>query len=333
MARATVSVVIPAYNAGATLHRALASALNQNYSDLDVVVVDDGSTDNTAAVAAACDARVRLVRQPNRGAAAARNRGVSVSRAKYVAFLDADDEWLEGRIEKTIDAIERAPGSVLAFSAIVPVDEAGKPTDRWQGVDCSRAPTMNDLLSRCWPILPSSVTVSRDAFLRAGGFDEEFRRPGYQDVELWLRARELGAFEYVAEPLVRYRAIPSTDRMAKYRGGHATFVQRVTARYGARSRRLVRDTRHAMASALGHEGLLALGRGDVADARRKFLLALRSEPLKPRRVLRLVRTLLPRWAALRLTGRTRPIASALEVPTVSSELLDSPKGLGHSHRN
>jgi glycosyltransferase involved in cell wall biosynthesis len=303
MAHATVSVVIPAHNAGATLNRALASALNQNYSDLDVIVVDDGSTDDTPAVAAACGTRV--LRQPNRGPAAARNRGVSVSRAKYVAFLDADDEWLPGRLARTVEALERAPGASLSYCDVFAILESGEPIRTAEGFEPRSAPSMEDLCTRWWPILTSAVSMQRETFERTGGFDESFASPGYEDALLWLRARELGEFRRVPEQLVRYRIDPLVERMEKYRGGYRTFARAVRRRYGARARPLIRNTRDAVVAVQGFEGLMALRRDDVVAARRHFIRALSYRPFYLRQIGRLARTFLPRRLAVALSGRTR----------------------------
>jgi len=303
MAHATVSVVIPAYNAGATLHRALATVVDQNYPGLDVIVVDDGSTDDTAAVAAACGAGV--VQQPNRGPAAARNRGVSASRAKYIAFLDGDDEWLPGRLARTVEALERNPAASLSYCDVFAILESGEPIRTAEGFEPRSAPSMEDLCTRWWPILTSAVTMRRETFERTGGFDESFANPGYEDVLMWLRARELGEFRQVPEQLVRYRIDPLVERMEKYRSGYRTFARAVHRRYGARARPLIRNTRDAVVAVQGFEGLMALRRDDAVAARRHFIRALSYRPFYMRQIGRLVRTFLPRHLAVALSGRTR----------------------------
>ena len=110
-----VSVVIPAYNAGATIAETLASALGQTYRDLEIIAVDDGSTDDTAAVvagAAANDPRIRLLRQANSGVAAARNYGIAEARANLIAILDADDLWHPTKVAKQVAAIRQGGAAV-----------------------------------------------------------------------------------------------------------------------------------------------------------------------------------------------------------------------------
>jgi glycosyltransferase involved in cell wall biosynthesis len=100
-----VSVIIPAYNAAATLPETLASVLAQRAVDLDVVVVDDGSTDGTGEVAAQLGAPVRVIRQENAGVGAARNRGVDVARGRWVAFIDSDDLWEPDKLRLQVAAM------------------------------------------------------------------------------------------------------------------------------------------------------------------------------------------------------------------------------------
>src|SRR5436190_1570422 len=97
-----VSVIVPAFNAGRTISAALASVFAQTYRDFEVIVVDDGSTDDTAARIAEWGDRVLYVRQPNGGPARARNTGIGRSRGRLVAFLDADDVWLPEKLERQV---------------------------------------------------------------------------------------------------------------------------------------------------------------------------------------------------------------------------------------
>src|SRR6185437_16886970 len=108
------------------------------------------------------------------------NRAVELANGAFVAFLDADDVWLPGRLAKTVDALQSHPTTTLAFSDVVPVDDSGvalAPTYMHPGM--ARPPLMEDLLQEgWWPILPSTVTIHRWAFNRVGGQTEEFRGAG-----------------------------------------------------------------------------------------------------------------------------------------------------------
>src|SRR5687767_5084005 len=102
-----VSVVMPAYNAQGTIGGAISSVLSQTYGDLELVVVDDGSTDRTAAIASAHDGAVRVVQQENRGVAAARNRGIAEAQGELIAFCDSDDIWFDQHLEALVALYDR----------------------------------------------------------------------------------------------------------------------------------------------------------------------------------------------------------------------------------
>lgn len=299
-----VSVIIPVYNGAATLAAAIDSALAQDFTDsFEVIVVNDGSTDDSAAIIDRYRGRIKAVERENGGLSAARNSGAAQATGEYLAFLDADDRWQRDKLELTVRALDQNPGAVLVYCDAIQVDESGaelSPT--FVSPALARAPTMADLLERWWPILPSAAMVRRRTFDQLGGFFAPMR--SYEDMDFWLRARELGEFEYVARPLVIYRVTPAAERLVKYEQSYALFVTRITERYGAAARPLLRAIRHAHSSALGSRGLLAMRRGEMAEARRSFIRALRYEPAGLRNGLRLARTLLPRPLARALSGRT-----------------------------
>jgi len=306
---ARVSVIVPVFNGAATIARAIDSAFDQRAAGtLEVVVVNDGSTDGTAAILEHYGRRIKALTQANRGLAAARNAGVSKAEGEYLAFLDADDEWLPDKSARLAAALDRDASAVLAYSDLIPVDNEGavvaapliEPA-------CAHAPSMNELLARWWPILPSTVMMRRTVFQACGGFGEGYRR-AYEDADLWLRVRETGRFIFVREALVRYHVTMTGERMRKYQGDYALFARRISERYGGRARELLRSTRKAYASTLGYRGLVAMREGDRPGARRALIEALRYDPWHPRNTLRLARTLLP-WPIARLlagqTGRRR----------------------------
>jgi len=289
-----VSAVIPVHNGERTIARAVESALTQNFSDIEVIVVNDGSTDSTREVLGRYLGRIELIEQAQAGPAAARNAGIEAARGKYVAFLDADDAWLPGKLAAMVAAIEQASTVVLAFSDVVPVFETGEVLAApLISRECAHAPSMDELLSRWWPILPSSVIIKRETLRQCGGFDPGFRSPGYEDPLLWLLARERGEFRYVDRPLVRYRHAPVLERMEKYARGLPIFKERVRRHFGAAGAALVAELIKADLSALGHQGVVAMASGDRQRARRAFRMALRRHPLHARSALRLMRTFLP----------------------------------------
>ena len=222
----TVSVVVPAYNAAAHLGRTLSSLRSQTLRDFEVIVVDDGSADDTAAIAseaASRDGRFRLIRQANAGVAAARNRGLAEARGRYFANLDADDLWRPQFLERTVEALEAAgEGAAFAFArtrwigpddALLP-DEAARQSPR---VD------YRELLLRN-PVGNGSASLMRTADVRrVGGYDEALVRDlgNGEDWRLSLQLARLGEIIVVDEPLVLYRIAPGSSSQAVGRAAKA----------------------------------------------------------------------------------------------------------------
>ena len=148
-----VSAIIPAYNAENTICSAIDSALAQDFSDLEVVVVNDGSTDSTRSIIEGYGSRITMVNQENRGASAARNAGAQAARGEYLAFLDADDLWGADKVSRTCAALDSNPGASLVFS-----DYRQMTGDREAGsFTFGAAPSMDEMLTRICEILPSTL--------------------------------------------------------------------------------------------------------------------------------------------------------------------------------
>jgi glycosyltransferase involved in cell wall biosynthesis len=208
------STIIPAFNSASTVAQAVDSALSQEFNGQEVIVVNDGSEDDTTSILARYDDRIRVINRERGGPAAARNAAAAIARGEYLAFLDADDVWLPGRLAFTCAALERNPAAVLSFTDMVPMDRGGALGAPWKA---GRAPSMDDLLTRGWGIYPSAVTMRRRVFDACGGFHPALDLMGMEDRYLWMVAREHGEFEYIAEPLVIYRASAFSEIADKYR--------------------------------------------------------------------------------------------------------------------
>ena len=301
----SVSVVIAVYNGAATVAHAIDSALAQRFDGFEVIVVNDGSTDGTAVVLDSYHNRIRVLTIANRGCGGARNAALSATRGRYLAFLDADDTWTPDKLAATVAPMGGDNAIVLSYSNLAAISPDGSAAQPIVSVDQTHAPSMDDMLARWWPIIPSTVVVRWDAFVACGGFDGDFRgASGYEDALLWLLLRERGPFAYIPEPLVTYRTEGTAIRMAKYLPQQALFITKVHQRYGSKARGLIRSTRDAYPAALGHEGLIALRRGDYLTARAFFVRALRYRPSDLKTAMRLLRTWLPARLAQILTGRT-----------------------------
>lgn len=197
-----VSAVIPAYNAARYLGEAIDSALAQTFRDLEIIVIDDGSTDDTARVVARYGGSVRSISQPNRGVSSARNRGIEESRGRYVAFLDADDVWMPAKLQRQLEALRENPQTRACYSAHLWVDDRLAPLRENRGP--RRGTALEDLL-RTGNVVgsPSSVIVERSIFSEVGGFSDAFSLCA--DWEMWVRIAARTEFAYINEPLVQYR--------------------------------------------------------------------------------------------------------------------------------
>ncbi len=301
-----VSVIIPVRNGVATIRRTIDSALAQAPEAPEVIVVDDGSTDATPRILSSYGDQIKVLRQRNRGPSVARNAGAAAASpgSEYFAFLDADDVWLPGMLATMLPAVEASDQAVLAFCDVISVNDYDEELDtRFIDEASAHAPSMKELLTRWWPILTSAAVLRRAAFERAGGFDETFTRPGFEDPFMWLVMREQGDFIYVPQRLVRYRTTPPDARMMKYAKGYRIFGRLVTQRYGEAGQRLIRESTNAFVSAWGYAGLVALREGDKLRARQAFACALRYGPFQFRAASRWLRTFLPMSAARALSGR------------------------------
>ncbi len=282
MAAPLVSAIIAVYNGEGCVARAIDSVLAQQFESFELIVVDDASRDATPRVLAGYGDRLRVIRRKkNRGLAAARNRAVDRAHGAFVAFLDADDVWLPGRLAKTVAALQSHPTTTLAFSDVIPVDNNGVPlAPSYLHPGMARPPLMEDLLEEgWWPILPSTVTIHRWAFNRVGGQAEEFRSAGgFDDTELWFLLRELGDFAFVPEPLARYRLTPFVERMRKYSPGFGVFAQRMRKRYGEPGDKLARRCAALYRWLLTVKALRCLEAGEMREARRALFCALRYQP-------------------------------------------------------
>jgi glycosyltransferase involved in cell wall biosynthesis len=198
-----VTVVIPAYNAMAFLPETLDSVLQQTFTDFEVSIVNDGSTDKIVAwFMTVKDDRVRLISQANQGLSGARNTGIAEARGEYIAFLDADDLWAATKLEQQVRCLDRDPAVGLVYTWTRLVDETGKPTgvkydsqvegNVWQQI------LVGDIICS-----GSSAMVRRDCFDRVGRFDPNLSSAA--DFDMWTRIAAQYPFAVVKEYLLDYR--------------------------------------------------------------------------------------------------------------------------------
>lgn len=198
-----ISVVVPAYNAERHIARSLSSVLSQTYQEFEVIVVDDGSRDQTAAIVESfSDPRIQLIQQPNKGVSAARNRGVEVARGGWVAFIDSDDEWEPTFLERVVDARHQFPNAVAVFTNFRD-SVTGKPMIP----DVSGPPRLltsyfSFVLENGQGMWSSCVLIHRDVLIKVGGFPVGITHG--EDVDTWARLAWTGPIVYVPEVLAIY---------------------------------------------------------------------------------------------------------------------------------
>jgi glycosyltransferase involved in cell wall biosynthesis len=211
-----VSIVVPAFNAEATIRETVASALNQTHRNIEVIVVDDGSTDGTKEVVASLinsDSRVRYLYKPNGGVASARNRGIADARGEFVGTLDADDLWHPTKLMRQLERFRKSgPETALVYAWCCWIDDAGittgfAPPNRLEGSILPQMCLGNVVISG------SNALVRRDVLTAIGVFDETLRSRGGQGCEDWklyLQIAERYDIAMVPEYLVGYRVSPGS---------------------------------------------------------------------------------------------------------------------------
>ena len=288
-----VSVIIPAYNCAAYIRDALESVLAQDYRNLEVIVVDDGSTDGTADAIAPLQQRIRLVRQPNSGPAAARNHALAIAQGEYIAFLDADDLWLPGKISAQMAYFARHPDIRIVYGR----------WQRWHG-DTDGAQELMRSPNECGDDIDEAASGSiytgmlldsmihsitavahRSVFETIGGFDESLRTG--EDYDLWLRATQRFRVAKLSRTLALYRIHAASTTAAERRENNEYRVLlRALERFGktgADGQRVDRVSLDRRLSRLcfGH-GYRHYRRGDVCVAYESFRLALHHFDFRPR---------------------------------------------------
>lgn len=235
-----VSVVIPAYNDARFIGQALRSVLAQTYRSLDIVVVDDGSTDETAEIARSFEPRVRVFRQANSGAAAARNHGLTLAKGEYVAFLDADDFWHPRKTELQLRHLQTCPECAAVYCRKIELHESiAAPS--WDGTSSGPPDALAaDPRESGWLYLEllrsslvhtSTVMASRAVIDRVGLFDESLRKG--QDLEFWLRLSRLAPIHMLDAVLSAYRIhTASISHRAMAQNFHAEVVEQAAGRFG-----------------------------------------------------------------------------------------------------
>lgn len=213
-----VSVILPTYNRAGTLDRAIRSVLNQTFRDFELIVTDDGSTDESRCILRRYSGltAVRVLSSAHHGCSAARNLGLAASKAPLIAFQDSDDEWLPSKLEKAIAALSSAASGVgIFYSDMVRIHHDGRSSD-WRSPDVCPGTLVSES-TRDYQVAGIGIqaaVIKRTCFDQVGMFDEAL--PRFIDLDLFIRLSDHFEFYHHSEPLVRYYANSgiSTDTQA-----------------------------------------------------------------------------------------------------------------------
>jgi glycosyltransferase involved in cell wall biosynthesis len=204
---ALVSVVITVYNGETFLAECLESVFSQTYHPMEVIVVDDGSTDRSLEIAKTFLGVKHIVRQKNKDVSAARNAGVEKACGDFIAFIDHDDKWMPDKLAKQMGVFQKESMADLVFCDLIKFFPSGKThhaSDKHRIALSLTDDNLFSMLVRKNVLMPSAVLVKKKSFLKAGKFDESFKTCG--DYEMWIRMAEMGMkFRYLPEALTHYR--------------------------------------------------------------------------------------------------------------------------------
>ena len=206
----TVSVIIPNYNHGHYLANAINSILTQSFVDYEIIVVDDGSTDNSREVASSFGEKICYIWQENKGLGGARNTGILASNSEFISLLDADDEWEPDYLEQMVHLAQKYPSGVVYYCCAQGIDEIGNLLPQKFGQMVASGDVFQNLL-RANFIIPSTVMLRRAELIENGLFEQDNKAiHGCEDWDLWLRLAPTYPIVGTSECLVRYRLHQNT---------------------------------------------------------------------------------------------------------------------------
>lgn len=303
-----VSVIIPTYNRYNYLKNAIDSILEQTVNDLEIIIIDDASNDNTPSILRDFnDNRIKYIRHAvNKGGSAARNTGIKESSSEYIAFLDDDDLWLPGKLEEQLNLIKQLPPDFGAVScdyyltnnigSLFKAETPLKQNDRYMAK--SKFSLSNDLLLNNYVGSTSQVLVKKLCFERVGNFDTELK--SCQDLDMWIRIARVFKFTYVDKPLIIYRLHQhkiSRDLNALIQG-HEKLFDKYKSEYI--------KNRAAHCHIIFQIGIYYLRKSDIKIGRQYIIRALKLNPLNPKYYLYIAGSLLgPNVVKNFLTFRSR----------------------------
>lgn len=295
----TVSVIIPTHNRAALIGGAIQSVLDQTYQDFEIIVVDDGSTDNTQETLEPFQSRIRYFHQENQGPSSARNTGIKRAEGKYIAFLDSDDLWLPSKLHKQMTVFHASPGDLgVVYCGVYYVDRQTEVTIKTT-IPNYKGNVFDVIINKGSGPTTSASVVKKECFEKVGMFDETL--VSYEDTDLWLRISQYYTFDYVEECLVRFlrnhRQL-TTDGESFLRGR-----ERFLDKYAHILPRLTKSKLYYM---IGNAYFL---RNEMKIGRRSMVMSVVSYPLFFKSYLCLFVSLFGHYAYCEIRGRKQKLLS------------------------
>jgi glycosyltransferase involved in cell wall biosynthesis len=270
-----VSVIIPTFNRAHMIEKAIFSVLRQTYKDLELIIVDDGSVDDTPRMVAKInDDRLTYFRhEKQKGAAEARNTGVTASSGRFLAFLDDDDEWLPDKLDLQMEVFGSNPEIGMVYTGYYYVNAENNEIFREFHPKMKGRLDDRLLMENCVGTTSTAV-IRKDCFEKVGGFDVCLR--GSQDWDLWIRIAEEYPIEYVARPLVKFlnHDLRITHNLGSKIQGKERLLEKIHP--------LIKDKPKILSNHYFVIGFLYCANGDVENGREKLLKAIKLNPLEIR---------------------------------------------------
>ncbi len=288
-----VTVIIPSYNCEAYIAETIDSILNQTFSDIELIVVDDGSTDRTCEIVESYGEPVRLIRQTNARVCAARNRGIREAKGEFICLMDHDDYWYPEKLARQIEEFERHPEAGIVYSEFIrwhrnesgsfPPPESFERTSIPDDTDPEFTGWIyHQFLLDCW-MLTSSAMFRREVFEKCGMFDEAL--PYSEDWELWIRISREFQFIDLRRPTTLYRQHPQQGNLVVRDIDYRTVLLEETVKkwgYCSQDGRCTPKDIFLRALAAHHAGygLHHMQTGNMGTASKSLLKAWKNNPLQ-----------------------------------------------------
>ena len=281
-----VSVILPTYNCAAFLPHSIGSILAQTYNSYEIIVVDDGSTDNTKEVLYPFMQRIKyILLEQNKGLPTARNIGILSAQGKYIAFIDADDLWLPEKLQTDIEYFETHPEVSMVYSKHLNIDQNGRMLDEASQKRLPSGNIFTQLFSEQNFIITSSVVVRKEIFETTGLFYEQLSN--CQDWDMWLRIAFYFKVGGINTPLVKYRHNPHSlsknrNNVLKYQ---KMVIDKIYSNFKDKENGINEKLyKKRLASHYAKVGRYYLRMGDKNRANENFGLSLKNDPLNLRSI-------------------------------------------------